>query len=168
MINLINIATMVLRYIFLALLLVFIFRLVKWMVGDLQQTRRDSSCDFQQTGQSLETSYPVHGKALLIVKESSSPDYEAGDTLNIGLQKLLGRGKSSDIQIKDSFASNRHALIYFKEGQYWLEDLQSTNGTFLNEVKIDQPSVLADGDIIKIGGIIFQFVRWGYEVDPVN
>ncbi|MDD4238911.1 MAG: FHA domain-containing protein, partial [Desulfotomaculaceae bacterium] len=71
-------------------------------------------------------------------------------------------------QIRDSFASNRHALIFFKEGQYWLEDLQSTNGTFLNEVKIDQPTVLVDGDIIKIGGIIFQFVRWEHEVGSDN
>lgn len=151
---------MALRYIFLALLLVFIFRLVKWMVGDLQQTRRVSG--------SKGANYPVNGGAALTVIESAAHDFKPGDSLPLGVEKLLGRGEASDIMIRDSFASNRHALIFFKEGQYWLEDLDSTNGTFLNEVKIDQPVVLSEGDIIKIGGIIFQFVRWGHEVGSVN
>lgn len=145
---------MVLRYIFLMFLLVFIFRLVKWMVGDLQHTR--------------ESDYHSKGGALLTVKESTAPELRAGDSLTLGKEKLLGRGEGSDILIRDSFASTRHALVFFKEGQYWLEDLQSTNGTFLNGVQIDQPIVLADGDLIKIGGIIFQFVRWGHEVGSVN
>lgn len=154
-----TIAIMAFRYIFLVILLVFIFKLVKWMVGDLQQTRRESSPGYQPATQTAGASHPINGGALLTVKESASPDLGPGDSLALGQQMLLGRGEASDIQIMDSFASNRHALIYFKEGQYWIEDLQSTNGTFLNEVKIDQPTMLADGDIIKIGGIIFQFVR---------
>jgi len=159
---------MALRYIFLGFLLVFIFRLVKWMVGDLKQTRRDSTSRYREAGQPGGTDYPVDVGALLTVKESASPDFSTGDSLDLGWEKLLGRGGASDILIRDSFASNRHALIFFKEGQYWLEDLQSTNGTFLNGVQIDQANVLADGDIIKIGGIIFQFVRWGHEVGSVN
>lgn len=160
----ISIAMMAFRYIFLFLMLVFIFKLVKWMVGDLQQTDRDSAAVYQPGTHPAGADYPVNGGAVLAVKESSSSDLEPGDFLTLGQQKLLGRGDSSDIQLMDSFASNKHAHIFFQEGQYWLEDLQSTNGTFLNEVKIDQPTVLADGDIIKIGGIIFQFVRWGHEV----
>lgn len=157
-----NILIMALRYIFLALLLVFIFRLVKWMVGDLQQTRRDSSGLHGKAGQ------PANDGAKLTVIESGSREFKPGDSLPLGKEKLLGRGETSDILIRDSFASSRHALIFFRDGQYWLDDLDSTNGTFLNEVKIDQPAVLADGDIIKIGGIIFQFVRWGHEVGSVN
>ncbi|MDD4239322.1 MAG: FHA domain-containing protein, partial [Desulfotomaculaceae bacterium] len=134
-----TIAIMALRYMFLVFLLVFIFRLVKWMVGDLQQTRRDSSGRARKDGQPAGADYSTGDGALLSVKESASPDFGPGDSLALGVEKLLGRGEASDIQIRDSFASNRHALIFFKEGQYWLEDLQSTNGTFLNEVKIDQP-----------------------------
>lgn len=161
---------MLLRYIFLVLMLVFIFRLVKWMVGDLKKTRRDSSVQFQQAGQPATADYSSTSDsgAMLTILESTSPDLGPGDSLALGSQKLLGRGEASDIQILDSFASNKHALIFSEEGQYWLEDLQSTNGTFLNEIKIDQPTMLADGDIIKIGGIIFQFVRWGHAVGSVN
>lgn len=155
-----NIAIMVLRYIFLALLLVFIFRLVKWMVGDLHQTGRSFSGLYRQAGQ-LRDGYSINEGALLTVMESVSPDLPAGTSLPLGQQKLFGRAETNDIQIRDSFTSNRHARIFLKEGHYWLEDLQSTNGTFLNEVQVDQPTVLADGDIIKIGGTIFQFVRWG-------
>ncbi|TEB05736.1 FHA domain-containing protein FhaB [Pelotomaculum schinkii] len=163
-----NIAIMALRYIFLVFLLVFIFRLVKWMVGDLQQTRRHYSGLRQKTGQPAGVGNAASGGALLAVKDSASPDFRPGDFLPLGRQNLLGRGEASDILIRDSFASSRHARVFFNEEQYWLEDLQSTNGTFLNEVKIDQPTLLADGDIIKIGGIIFQFVRWGHEVGSAN
>jgi hypothetical protein len=150
---------MVLRYIFLAFLLVFIFRLVKWMVGDLQQTRRESAGRSQEMGLPAGEEFPISSRAMLTVIESASSDFKPGDSLALGREKLLGRGEASDILIRDSFASHRHALIFFKKGQYFLKDLGSTNGTFLNEVKIDRPAVLADGDIIKIGGIIFQFMR---------
>lgn len=163
-----TIAIMALRYIFLLFLLVFIFRLVKWMVGDLQLTRLDSFDRFRQDGQLEKEDQPIKGGALLTVKEGATPELSPGDSLALGGEELLGRGEGSDIILRDSFASTRHALVYFKEGQYWLEDLQSTNGTYLNGIPIDQPIVLADGDIIKIGGIIFQFVRWGHEVGSVN
>ena len=162
-----NIAIVALRYIFLVFLLVFIFRLVKWMVGDLQQTKRHYSGLRQKNGQPAGAGDPAGG-ALLAVKDSASSDFRPGDFLPLSRQNLLGRGEDSDILIRDSFASSRHARVFFNEEQYWLEDLQSTNGTFLNEVKIDQPTLLADGDIIKIGGIIFQFVRWGHEVGSAN
>jgi pSer/pThr/pTyr-binding forkhead associated (FHA) protein len=65
-----------------------------------------------------------------------------------------------------SYASSRHARLYHHGGQYWLEDLQSTNGTFLNDKPVDMPIVLAKGDLVRIGSVTFQFVRWTYEMGP--
>jgi len=160
---------MVLRYIFLLLLFLSIFRLVKWMIGDLRQV---SSQPYEENrpGWGSEGFYlagTVEG-AKLVVIESSSFGLKPGDTFAVGQETLIGRDSRSDIGIAGSFASARHARIYSREGQYWLEDLGSTNGTFLNGVQVNQPIVLADGDRIRIGEVTFQFVRWGHEVDAGN
>lgn len=63
----------------------------------------------------------------------------------------LGRAPTNNIVIKDSFASNEHAQVVLREGQWWLEDRRSRNGTTLNEIPIDRPVVMTSGDIIGIG-----------------
>lgn len=151
------IALMVLRYIFLLLLFLFIFRLVKWMIGELQPARLPE-----------EKKPSKEAGSRIVVIESSSPELKPGETFVIGVEIVIGRGGRSDILIKDSFASTQHARVFLKEGQYWLEDLKSTNGTFLNEVQVKQPIVLANGDRLRVGDVTFQFVRWGYEVGSSN
>ena len=81
---------------------------------------------------------------------------------------VLGRGGGCNIVIKDTFASNQHARVFMRKGQYWLEDMGSTNGTFVNEVQVKQPVVLADGDRLRVGSVTFQFVRWGHEMGLYN
>lgn len=162
------IALMILRYIFLLLLFVFIFRLVKWMVGDLRGSGGPQPSQLQPAGLQEAKGPGQEAGGRVIVVESSASGLAPGDSFGIGRGIIIGRGGRSDIIIKDFFASTRHARVYLKEDQYWLEDLKSTNGTFLNDVQIKQPIVLADGDRIKIGGVTFQFVRWGYEVGSGN
>jgi len=156
---------MALRYAFLLLLMLTIFRLVRWMIADLKEVSsqqvRDSSPGWQ--GEEHRSSERT-GQVELVVVESSVSELKSGDTFGFDRETLIGRDNRSDIIIAGSFASARHARIYFKEGQYWLEDLHSTNGTFLNEIKVNKPIVLANRDKIRIGGVILQFVRWGYEV----
>ena len=62
----------------------------------------------------------------------------------------IGRA-SNTIVVTDDFASSRHARISRKGSQWWLEDLESSNGTLLNGVEIDRPSVITNGDVISIG-----------------
>lgn len=68
----------------------------------------------------------------------------------------LGRAPTNTIVIPDSFASNEHAIVVMRGGQWWLEDRHSRNGTTLNEVPITQPVVMTDGDIIGIGSKRFR------------
>ncbi|BAF59966.1 MAG: FHA domain-containing protein [Pelotomaculum sp.] len=157
-------ALTLLRYIFLLLLFIFIFKLVKWMVGDLRGT-----AGMQAGLLPVRTSGGGKtGGGRITVVESSLLELLPGESFAIGREIIIGRGAGSDIRIRDSYTSTRHARIYFKEGQYWLEDLKSTNGTFLNGLQVGQPTVLADGDRLRIGGVTFQFVRWGYEVGSGN
>jgi len=160
-----TILLMALRYIFLLLLILSIFRLVKLMIADLKEVSSQHYIESRPDRQRKEPrSLEATGGVELVVVESSVSEPKPGDTFSFDRETLIGRGERSDIVITGSFASARHARIYFKEGQYWLEDLMSTNGTFLNEIQVRQPIVLANGDRIRIGGVIFQFVRWGYEV----
>ena len=70
---------------------------------------------------------------------------------------VLGRGSDCDVQIDRDSVSRRHARI-FRVGDQWVaEDLQSTNGSYVNDVPI-QRSPLRDGDFLKIGAAIFKFL----------
>ncbi len=64
----------------------------------------------------------------------------------------IGRANDNTIVIRDSFVSSHHALITFRERQWWLEDLGSRNGTLLNDLPVNGPIVISRGDLIVLGG----------------
>ena len=64
---------------------------------------------------------------------------------------LIGRDAACQFTIPDQAISSKHARLYFKQNQWWVEDLCSTNGTFLNDEMIESPVILIDGDHIFIG-----------------
>ena len=63
----------------------------------------------------------------------------------------IGRSADSAMIVDDEDASDRHARVILEEGRWWLEDRSGSGGTRLNDVVIDQPTVLGDGDVIGIG-----------------
>ncbi len=69
---------------------------------------------------------------------------------------FLGRAPSSDIVIDDDLVSKQHAAIYFKNGEFVIDDLNSKNGTFLNGELIERAK-LSDGDVIRLGETEFIF-----------
>ncbi len=87
---------------------------------------------------------------------SESPDAQ-GEKIEHAYQKpevILGRGPSADCQLEDSAVSTRHARLAYHHQQWWLEDLGSTNGTFLNEEPVSTPFVVTTGDILRCGKIV--------------
>ena len=65
---------------------------------------------------------------------------------------IMGRDPGCDIPIKgDDTISTRHAQLSYHHGQWWVQDLASTNGTFLNQTMINMPTVITSGDEIKCG-----------------
>ena len=65
---------------------------------------------------------------------------------------LIGRSNKAIIKISyDNFCSRRHALLYWENKTGFIKDLDSTNGTFVNNILISQPTELHDGDIIGLG-----------------
>lgn len=68
----------------------------------------------------------------------------------------LGRSPHNTIVLQDEFASTTHAQLIRQKGVWWLEDLGSRNGTYLNDMPISRPTPLAPGDVIKIGQVRLQ------------
>ena len=86
--------------------------------------------------------------SLLIISGTSSGDYY----LLKGRSVLIGRDDDSPIQIVDEAVSRRHLRIRHDDGdRYVAEDLDSANGTFVNDERIDRGRPLVDGDILKLG-----------------
>lgn len=65
----------------------------------------------------------------------------------------IGRAKSCTIVLDDGYVSNEHVLLTQRQGQWWLEDLGSRNGTLLNGVALTETAVVSAGDIITVGNI---------------
>ena len=65
---------------------------------------------------------------------------------------IMGRDPGCDIPIKgDDTISTRHAQLSYHHGQWWVRDLASTNGTFLNQAQLKMPTVITSGDEILCG-----------------
>jgi pSer/pThr/pTyr-binding forkhead associated (FHA) protein len=69
----------------------------------------------------------------------------------------IGRSADADVRIEDRFASSIHARVYSRGANYYVEDMNSTNGTFLNGGVLEGEAELADLDEVKIGDTEFRF-----------
>lgn len=81
---------------------------------------------------------------------------ETGHRYTVGPLCILGRLKSCDVPVKDNKASRNNTKIRLQDGAWTVEDLQSSNGTYLNEERITS-APLNDGDRIRIGKTVFRF-----------
>lgn len=97
-----------------------------------------------------------HRTPRLVVARATG--HEPGMIYDLDGDLVLGRGDHAEIRLEDPFASSRHARIYGQAGTLVLEDLRSTNGTYLNEELLDTtPRPLHPGDHLRIGESEFVF-----------
>ncbi len=98
----------------------------------------------------------AHRTPRLVVARATG--HEPGMIYDLDGDLVLGRGDHAEIRLEDPFASSRHARIYAQAGTLVLEDLRSTNGTYLNEELLDTtPRPLHPGDHLRIGESEFVF-----------
>jgi diguanylate cyclase (GGDEF)-like protein len=76
-----------------------------------------------------------------------------------GRDFVVGRDPDNDICVDLSTVSRQHARLYGKDGGAWVEDLGSTNGTLVNDVPIDGPQQLRNGDQLRFGSSILKFIE---------
>jgi len=96
------------------------------------------------------------GRAPRLVVERA-PGHDPGMIYDLDADVVLGRGDRAEIRLEDPFASSRHARVYRQGNILVIEDLRSTNGTYLNEELLETPRPLHPGDRIRIGDSEFTF-----------
>ncbi len=94
------------------------------------------------------------GSPMLVVE--SAPGHTPGSRYDVSGGATIGRG-DVEIVLEDTFASSRHARVDRQGGAVVLEDLGSTNGTYLNDELLRGPAPLHQGDRIRIGDSVFSF-----------
>jgi pSer/pThr/pTyr-binding forkhead associated (FHA) protein len=95
-------------------------------------------------------------KARLVVLNACD-GLEPGTAFSLQPFTTLGRNAANAIVVPDTFASAEHALVSWRGGQWWLEDLGSRNGTQINDALVTAPTVLGAGDVISIGQVKLKF-----------
>ncbi len=97
---------------------------------------------------------------IIMIAHPRSQNLGARYRFRPGSTVILGRGKNTDVSIPDaSSLSRRHASLTYRIESVILEDLGSTNGTYVNDVRIEQPTLLRSGDRFQIGSVHFKFLQ---------
>ena len=142
-------ALLVLKLAFLVLLYLFIWRIVRSAVRDVRMPQ-ESFVLAPGSVPGLGEAPQVQSGRLVVVK---SPALAEGDELTLDSSALLlGRGSSNDVNLaRDEYASSKHARVEPRRDGVWLEDVGSTNGTYLNGMRLTRAKKLAPGDLVRIG-----------------
>lgn len=130
-----------LRIAFIGLLYLFLFGVMRVIVRDLRVVSP------------TEAAQPKSKYGKLVVVEPGRSRLAHGLTFTLQAVTSLGRKASNTIVLDDDFVSTDHSLVSWRDGRPWLEDVASTNGTFLNDAEVNRPAPISEGDIIGIGGV---------------
>ncbi len=93
------------------------------------------------------------GLAYLVVQRTHRGGPRSGERLPLRAVTAIGRDAGNDVVLNDDAASARHAVLTFRDGEWWVEDAGSTNGTVVNGTRISTPERLQYGDELAIGRV---------------
>jgi len=127
-----------------ALLYLFLLGVVAVMWFDWRAVARQTEHARRVAGQSL---------GRLIILDGGETDLLPGQSWPISVVTGLGRSPANTVVIEAPYASTEHALISRRNDRWWLEDLDSTNGTYLNGERLGAPTIVVTGDQIGVAGV---------------
>jgi pSer/pThr/pTyr-binding forkhead associated (FHA) protein len=139
---------LILKIAFLVLLYGFILLVVRTATKDLGGAPQESIVLGAAEAAALRARYAKPARFLVL----GGPGLPPGSTIEVTAPTVAGRDAESDIRLDgDEFASARHARIDPRADGVWVEDLGSTNGTFVNGAKVETARLLRAGDTLRIG-----------------
>jgi len=140
---------LVLKIVFLVLVYGFIVLIVRTATKDIGGAPQESIILGAAEAAAARAALGVRPARLVVV---GSPRLHRGSAIDVAAAIVVGRDAESGIRLDgDEFASARHARIEPRSDGVWVEDLGSTNGTFVNGDRITSPRVLRKGDALRIG-----------------
>jgi hypothetical protein len=131
------------------LLYLFIWRIVRSAARDVRMPQ-ESFILAPGSVPGLGSEPQLETGRLVVVNSPALPE---GDELTLNSSALrLGRGSDNDVNLaRDEYASSKHARVEPRRDGVWVEDIGSTNGTYLNGIRLTRAKKLAPGDIVRIG-----------------
>ena len=87
------------------------------------------------------------------------PEGYRGTVYDLTDEITVGRAAGCGVHVEDAYTSNLHARVFRRDGTVWVEDLGSTNGTWVNAERIEAPTRLGRGDLLQVGGTVFEMAR---------
>jgi pSer/pThr/pTyr-binding forkhead associated (FHA) protein len=141
-----------LKYGLFALLFLFVWRSMRWVVRGLTVEAGAS----RRRGRSQETPPPTPAPSTLLIHPA---DGGRATTAKVTASMTIGRGSDCELRIEDTYASNQHARLFGRNGAWYVEDLGSTNGTFVNDQRLAAPARVEPGDKIRIGTTVMELRR---------
>ncbi len=148
----------VLKFCLLALLYLFLARVVWIVARELRGTPVAKPVPAAPPPPRATTPLPATKRGWRVVV--LQPDSERGRTYSVERDATLGRGGGCTIPLTfDTFVSQVHARLSDRDGQLWIEDTGSTNGTFVNGKRIEAAVRLRKGDKVKLGETVLEAQR---------
>ncbi len=133
----------VVRILFLVLLYLFLFGIARALLRDLRAAAREPTLEL--------------GRLVVLASPAGEP--AAGTTLPLDAITTLGRDVNNAVVVDDEFVSAEHAVLTFRGRTWYVEDLDSTNGTFVNGSPVDGVAPLGYGDEIQLGQVRLRLDR---------
>lgn len=133
------------------LLLALIYLVLFLIVGAVRREMR------QQLNAAEQPALRTHGQ-LKLIKNGSDPQWQPGQHFPLQPETTLGAAADNTICLHDQFVSNHHARLKWDGVKWWLEDLGSTNGTFLNGQRCPprQPQRMQAAGLLRLGDMVFE------------
>jgi hypothetical protein len=131
------------RLLFLGLIYLFLFRVVRALLRDLRAAARE----------------PTDRPGRLVVLASPSGEPPAGQAFGLEVITALGRDVNNAIVIEDPFASADHAVLTYRGRSWYIEDLDSTNGSYVNGNRVEGVAPMGFGDELQIGQVRMRLER---------
>jgi pSer/pThr/pTyr-binding forkhead associated (FHA) protein len=144
-----------LKFGFLAVLYLFLLWIARSALKDLRRTASPApdATGFHQAPRRAPQASATD--AWLIVERGAG--LAAGERFDLIGGLSIGRSAEADVRIDDRYASGLHARIFNRNGRAYLEDMNSTNGTMLNDATVSGEAELIDGDVVRIGDTEFRY-----------
>jgi pSer/pThr/pTyr-binding forkhead associated (FHA) protein len=149
----------VLKYSLLVLLYFFVFRAVRSVALDVAGRRRERRTTQMRSPTAAPAARSSKGgkpPSQVVVHE---PDGTKARTVRLSGPTQIGREAGCAVRLSDTYVSQVHARLYGENGAWFVEDLGSTNGTFLNDRKVTSPVEVHAGDVVKVGKTVLELRR---------
>jgi pSer/pThr/pTyr-binding forkhead associated (FHA) protein len=146
----------VLKYALLALLYFFIYRAVRSIAVDLSGRRASQPASTSARPPKARTTRGAKTPTSLVVH---APEGRRPKAFRLSGALEIGRAESCQVRLDDTYASQHHARLSARDGSWFVEDLGSTNGTYVNDRRVQAPVEVRPGDVVRIGKTVMELRR---------